>query len=108
MNSTNQPPSETSILTVKILDKDFQVNCPVDEQNDLLEAARQLDTRMRDIRDSGKVIGLERIAVMAGLNVTHEFLRAKDRAEGRETTSMLRKLNRKLDNALQSARQMEI
>ena len=99
---------EIITLDVKILGKDFQVSCPADEQDDLLSAAAALDKRMRDIRDTGKVIGLERIAVMAALNVTHEFSQAKDKAEGRETTNMLKKLNRKLDNALQSARQMEI
>ena len=101
-------PNDTSTLNVKILDKEYQVACPVDQQNDLLEAARQFDARMRDIRDSGKVIGIERIAVMAGLNITNEFLQAKDRAEGKETTKLVKKLNRKLDNALQNAKQMEI
>ena len=101
-------PDEISTLDVKILGKDFQVACPSDEQDDLLKAATQLDQRMRDIRDAGKVIGLERIAVMAALNITHEFLSAKDKAEGKETTNLLKKINRKLDNALQSAKQMEI
>ena len=63
---------------------------------------------MREIRESGKVIGLERIAIMAGLNITHEYLQAKNLAEGKDTTDMLKKLNRKLDNALQGAQQMEI
>ena len=105
---TSKPANESSVLDVKILGKDFQVTCPAEEQEDLLKAAAQLDQRMREIRESGKVIGLERIAVMAGLNITHEFLQAKDKAEGKETTNLLKKLNRKLDNALQSARQMEI
>lgn len=100
--------SEPSVINVKILGKDFQVTCPADEQDNLIQAASQLDRRMREIRESGKVIGLERIAVMAGLNITHEFLQAKDMAEGKETTQLLKKLNRKLDNALQSARQMQI
>lgn len=97
-----------STLNVKILGKDFQVTCPLEEQENLIKAALQLDTRMREIRETGKVIGLERIAVMAGLNLTHEYLQAKDKAEGKETTNLIKKLNRKLDNALQSAKQMEI
>lgn len=95
-------------LNVKILGKEFQVSCPEEEREALLSAAAQLDKRMRDIRESGKVIGLERIAIMAGLNITHEYLQAKDRAEGKDTTDMLKKLNRKLDNALQGAQQLEI
>lgn len=99
---------EIITMNVKILGKDFQVSCPANEQDDLLKAADQLDKRMREIRDTGKVIGLERIAVMAGLNITNEFLQAKDQVDGKETSSLLKKLNRKLDNALQSAKQMEI
>lgn len=110
--SANAKPSilgdEIITMDVKILGKDFQVSCPADEQDDLISAASQLDKRMREIRDTGKVIGLERIAIMAALNFTHEYSEAKDKAEGRETTNLLKKLNRKLDNALQSARQMEI
>ena len=97
-----------TLVNVSILGKDFQVSCPNDEKVDLLSAADLLDKRMRQIRDSGKVIGHERIAIMAGLNITHEFLLAKDKAEGKATTDLLKKLNRKLDNALQSAQQMEI
>ena len=95
-------------LNVKILGKEFQVGCPEEEREALLLAASQLDARMREIRESGKVIGLERIAIMAGLNITHEYLQAKNLAEGKDTTDMLKKLNRKLDNALQGAQQMEI
>ena len=95
-------------LNVKILGKEFQVSCPEEEREALLLAASQLDARMREIRESGKVIGLERIAIMAGLNITHEYLQAKNLAEGKDTTDMLKKLNRKLDNALQGAQQMEI
>lgn len=97
-----------STLNVSILGKDFQVSCPEEEKENLLTAAAQLDERMREIRESGKVIGLERIAIMAGLNITHEYLQAKDRAEGKETTELVKKLNRKLDNALQGAQQLEI
>ncbi len=99
---------EIIALNVSVLGKEFQVSCPPDEQDDLVKAAIELDKMMRDIRDNGKVIGLERIAIMAALNITNEFLQAKDKIEGKETASMLRKLNRKLDNALQSAKQMEI
>ena len=105
---TKPESDEPTVIDVKILGKNYQVTCPADEQDDLVLAATQFDQRMREIRETGKVIGLERIAVMAGLNITHEFLQAKDRAEGKETTNLLKKLNRKLDNALQSAKQMEI
>jgi cell division protein ZapA len=61
-------------VRVQILDKDYQVACPAPQKEGLLEAARYLDQQMRAIRQSGKVIGVERIAVMAALNISHEFL----------------------------------
>ena len=61
-------------VSVKILDKEYQVACPADEVEALTAAARYLDAQMQQIRDSGKVFGLDRIAVMAALNITNEFL----------------------------------
>ena len=61
-------------VEVRILDKEYLVACPQEEQEALLRAARHLDTKMREIRSSGKVFGTERIAVMAALNITHEAL----------------------------------
>ena len=100
--------SELSTLNVNILDKDFQVACPSGQQDDLLKAARQLDQRMRNIRDSGKVIGLERIAVMAGLNLSHEFLHIKDAIEADDTQTLLKKIDRKLDKALKDNKAIKI
>jgi cell division protein ZapA len=62
---------------VKILDKEYQVACPREERQALMESAQLLDERMKSIRGSGAVIGLERIAVMAALNLSHELLQAK-------------------------------
>ena len=100
--------SELNTLNVNILDKDFQVACPSGQQDDLLKAARQLDQRMRNIRDSGKVIGLERIAVMAGLNLSHEFLHTKDALEADDTQTLLKKIDRKLDKALKDNKAIKI
>lgn len=66
--------SETETLAVHILGKDYQVACPAEEREALLSAARELDSRMKTIRQSGAVIGVERIAVMAALNLAHEVL----------------------------------
>ena len=64
-------------VTVRLLDKEYQVACPEDEREALLESAEILNRKMREIRDSGKVIGVDRIAVMAALNVCHEMLQGK-------------------------------
>lgn len=65
-------------LEVKILDKDYLVSCPDDKQPDLRNAAHHLDTKMREIKASGKIHGTERIAVMAALNITYELMQSSE------------------------------
>jgi cell division protein ZapA len=69
--------SEAKSLQVTIMGREFRVACPDDEQAGLLEAVDYLNKKMLDIRDGGKVIGLERIAIMAALNIAHELLTMK-------------------------------
>lgn len=71
MSETNPP------IKVHILGKEYPVACSPEEQHELLIASRYLDDKMRKIRDSGRVIGTERIAVMAALNIAHELLQVK-------------------------------
>ena len=66
-------------VSVRILEKEYQVACPASERTDLLDSAEILNAKMREIRDSGKVVGLDRIAVMAALNMANELLHAKAR-----------------------------
>ena len=67
--------SEASSVVVHLLDKEFRVGCPPEEKENLIRAARFLDDKMREIRASN-VLGLERIAVMAALNLAHDLLLA--------------------------------
>jgi len=84
-------------FSVHILGKDYQVACPPDERDALLRAATELDRRMRDIRQSGNVIGVERIAVMAALNLSNEVLQGGgESADG----ALLKDLHQRLDEAL--------
>jgi len=64
-------------LQINVMGREFRVACPENEQKELLEAVDYLNKKMSDIRDNGKVIGLERIAIMAALNIAHEFLSTK-------------------------------
>jgi cell division protein ZapA len=64
-------------LDVSILGREYRVACRESEREELLQAVLFVDRRMREIRDSGKISGTERIAVMAGLNIAHELLRSK-------------------------------
>jgi len=69
--------SEAKSLQVSIMGREFRVACPEEEQAGLLEAVDYLNRKMLEIRDAGKVIGLERIAIMAALNIAHELLTTK-------------------------------
>ena len=69
--------SEAKSLQITIMGRDFRVACAENEQAGLLQAVDYLNKKMLEIRDSGKVIGLERIAIMAALNIAHEFLSVK-------------------------------
>ena len=100
-------------ITVRILDKEYQVACPEDQQAELEVSAKYLDKQMRSIRDTGKVIGLERIAVMAALNISYELLQASEQDAIVNTTpgpddASLNQLNHKIDDALYQLRQLEI
>jgi cell division protein ZapA len=69
--------SEIKGVDVNIMGRDFTVSCTDEERPGLINAVNFLDKKMRDIRDSGKIIGVERIAMMAALNLAHELLSSK-------------------------------
>jgi|SRR5688572_26291650 cell division protein ZapA len=69
--------NEVKGVDVNIMGRDFTVSCTDEERPGLINAVNFLDKKMRDIRDSGKIIGVERIAIMAALNLAHELLNSK-------------------------------
>ena len=73
---------EVSTLDVFILDKAYKIASPLAEQDNLRRAAQYLDRKMREIRGSGKILGLERIAVIAALNIAHELLSLRQQTSG--------------------------
>lgn len=89
-------------ICVRILEKEFRVACSESQESVLREAAQYLDKQMRTIRQTGRVIGLERIAVMAALNIANELLTLKKTAfEPDEAFSeRLRLLQEKIDSVL--------
>lgn len=102
--------SGTVQVTIRILEKDYQVACPEEERAALVEAARLLDARMQEIRTSGKVVGADRIAVMAALNITHELLETRAGRGGGDDSvnNRIHLLQEKVEQALGQARQHEI
>jgi cell division protein ZapA len=101
-HGADTPSAEPVTVTVRILDRDYQVSCPPDERDALERAARHLDERMRGIRNSGKIVGVERIAVMAALNLTHEYLMRDDEVQRlrADTQREIDRLDRRLGEAL--------
>ena len=97
-------------INVSILDKDYKVACPPGEQTALLESAKFLDTRMRKVRDSGNIMGSERIAVITALNMANDLLKIShvDKELGKELPPRLKDLENKISRVLEQARQLEI
>lgn len=79
--------TDVSHIDIFILDKAFKIACPASEQDNLRRAAQYLDHKMRDIRGSGKVMGIERIAIIAALNISHELLTQQRDSDGPQASA---------------------
>ena len=99
-----------SRVSVRILEKEYQFTCPPDERAALLDSAEFLNAEMKKIRDSGKVIGLDRIAVMAARNMANELLRLRARGEGPgvEAVNRVRVLRERIETTLERGQQLEL
>jgi cell division protein ZapA len=99
-----------SRVSVRLLDREYQVACPAEERSDLLDSAEYLDGKMREIRDSGKVVGLDRIAVIAALNIANELIKQRKQGttvEG-DLGARLRSLRERVETALEKGQQLEL
>lgn len=97
-------------VSVRLLDREYQVACPVEERSDLLDSAEFLDAKMREVRDSGKVAGLDRIAVISALNLANELikLRRNGSAVDSDLGARLRTLRERVESALEQGQQLEL
>ncbi len=97
-------------VSVRVLEKEYQIVCPAEERSDLLDSAEFLNARMREIRDSGKVVGVERIAVIAALNMANELIRLRklDSSLETEVGGRLRILRERVESALEKGQQLEL
>lgn len=96
-------------MRVHILDKEYLVACPEDEREALFASAELLTSKMKEIRDSGKIVGADRIAVMAALNMAHELLDQKSSKDDYQhlISKRIRALQDKIDIALNQGNQLE-
>ena len=97
-------------VSVRILEKEYQVACLPEERSELLDSAEYLNGKMREIRDAGNVVGLDRIAVMAALNITHELLKTRGRGEvvNADVGQKIRQLRERVETALTRGQQLEL
>ncbi len=102
--------SSLARVSVRILEKEYQFACAVEERAALLDSAEYLNNEMKKIRDSGKVIGLDRIAVMAALNMANELLKGRSRdtsVEG-DVVHRVRVLRERVEATLERGQQLEL
>jgi len=99
-----------SRVSVRLLDRQYEVACPVEERSDLLDSAEYLDTKMREVRDTGKVVGLDRIAVISALNIANELIKLKQQGSTLEGDigSRLKTLRERVESALEKGQQLEL
>lgn len=99
----------TAQVSVRILDKEYQVACPASERTDLLDSAEVLNAKMREIRDSGRIVGLDRIAVMAALNMANDLLhaQARDRVIEGDVSARLRNISDRVESVLGGSQQLD-
>lgn len=91
-------------VNISIMGRDFSVACPPQEQEDLLEAARYLDGNMKEIQKTGKIIGAERCAIMAALNITNDLLKLQRTSAGQsQINKRIENLQERIDDALREA-----
>jgi cell division protein ZapA len=100
----------TKPVSVTILEKEYLIACSEEERDLLNDAAILLNDKMQEVKTSGKIIGSERIAVLAALNIAHEMLAYKSENEGYTSNvdGVVRRLHEKIDDALMKGTQIEV
>jgi cell division protein ZapA len=102
--------ADPSRVSVRILEKEYQFACPAEERNDLIRSAEYLNAKMKQIRDGGRVVGLDRIAIMAALNLANDILKVRSTDETLEASVGLRlkALRERVESALEDGKQLEL
>jgi cell division protein ZapA len=97
-------------VTVNILDKEYRISCLPEERESLLQAAAYLDGQMREIRQGGRIIGTERVAVMAALNIANDLLTSQQSKEdgSQNISRRIKSLQEKIEIALNTTNQLEL
>jgi cell division protein ZapA len=97
-------------VSVRILEKEYQVACLPEERSELLDSAEFLNNKMREIRDGGNIVGLDRIAVVAALNLAHELLKLRNRGEAAQgdVGRKVRQMRERVETVLSKSQQLDL
>jgi cell division protein ZapA len=93
-------------VTISLLGREFRVGCPEGEEKQLLASAEYLNRKLKEVRDTGKVVGNERIAIMAALNIAHELMSNSGKGSGGGSDPSIKRrilaMQETLDSALEA------
>jgi cell division protein ZapA len=97
-------------VSVHILGKEYLIACPPAERDDLQKAAALLGSRLKEIRESGKVIGTDRLLIMTALNMANDLqkLQARDETRGTELGARVKQMRERVERALVQGQQLEL
>jgi cell division protein ZapA len=97
-------------VSVRILEKEYQVACLPEERSELLDSAEFLNNKMREIRDGGNIVGLDRIAVVAALNLAHELLKLRNRGDAAQgdVGRKVRQMRERVETVLAKSQQLDL
>lgn len=103
-------PSEVESVSINILEREYQISCSPTEEEALRKSARYLDEQMKKVKSQGSTLGFEKLAVMTALNISHELLQKLQSSSDNDFDSqhLIKKLEQKIDTALQASRQIDI
>ncbi len=102
--------SESKPVSVTVLQKEYKIACPAEEQDALIRSAALVDQKMREIRDQGKSVGQDRVAIMAAINIAYELLQTQSTHQV-DTDGVAKELSRlrgQVEDALFQGRQLEL
>ena len=100
---------ETIPVTVKILEKEYRISCAPNHKEGLEQSAALLNSKMREIKSSGKVIGSDRIAVMAALNIAHDLLNQQQQvSDNEQLRKQVKQMRDKIDRTVNDSKQIDI
>jgi cell division protein ZapA len=100
--SAEEKTREKGALTVSLLGREFRVACPEGEEKQLLASADYLNRKLKEVRDTGKVVGNERIAIMAALNIAYEYMSNRSGAPSFDGAAFRRRITA-MQETLESA-----